>query len=176
MSLAAAPGKERRAAGPAGIDRIVAAHDERRQAVRLHGRDIALTRRPAPVPSMQAIRPWPTPQPGRAICRRRPGKAALLQDLVVEAKSLTIPKQQLDAITTAAPECEDRTGHGLLAKRRLHQRHQAIDPLAYARSAVSKVTLPRQFSGADPQIILEQSRASGCAALRLAVGFFCRLT
>jgi len=36
-------GKYRGADGPAGVDRIVAAHDERRQVVHLHGRDIGLT-------------------------------------------------------------------------------------------------------------------------------------
>src|SRR5690606_4564177 len=58
---------------------------------------------------------------------------------VVEAKSLAIPKQQLDAITTTPSKREHRTRRGLLAKRRLHQRHQAIDPLAHIRHTAGEI-------------------------------------
>src|SRR3954452_14057988 len=58
-------------------------------------------------------------QPRGPVSRRRPGKATALQDLVIEAKALAIPEQQLDAVAAPAAKGEDRARAGILTQNLL---------------------------------------------------------
>ncbi len=65
--------------------------------------------------------------------RLRPHEAAIFQPLREQTQAVTIPPQQLDSITTAAPKSEQLTRERMLGELRLHDRGQPIEPVAQVR-------------------------------------------
>ena len=66
-----------------------------------------------------------------AIDDRWPDKAALFQALAEQTKSTAIPRQNLQHITTPAPEYEERSGIGIGSQHVLNLSGEAIQSLAH---------------------------------------------
>lgn len=84
----------------------------------------------------------------RAVSRRWPGEATLLEDLVVDAEALAVPVKQLDPAATPAAEREHRTGTGVFPENRAGRGRQVGDAFAHIGDATGEIS-PNSGSGAD---------------------------
>jgi hypothetical protein len=78
-------------------------------------------------------------QRNRALLRRWPGKAALLQPLGEQAEALAVPVQNLDEITSAAAEAEDGTRERILLQHILRHDAQAVEAAPRVGDAAGQI-------------------------------------
>src|SRR5690606_38161317 len=78
-------------------------------------------------------------QTRRSIGRRGPGKAALLENLVIETKPLAIKIEDLDPIAATATKRKDRSTGRLVPKLILDDRCEARDPFPHISDATGQV-------------------------------------
>src|SRR5262249_25652158 len=112
-----------------------------------------------PVDPLEQHRELRPAQHHHALLGARPDESPPLQPFGEQAQPVTIPPQQLDQITAAAPEAKHVTGKRILPEHRLRLRRQTVEPLAHVSS-----TGRQPHSGARRQTV-HRSSSTTCRSV-----------
>lgn len=95
-----------------------------------------------------------------AVLGLRPGKTPALEDLLIEAEPLAIPRKELDPVAHASPECELCPAGQLLPRRVLGQRSQAGDALPHIRRTAGQIHANAGADHAASTTLIRRARSA----------------
>lgn len=127
--------------------------------------------RTSPIDPLPEHRELRRGQPNRPLLGARPRKSAPLKNLVIKAKPLAIPIEQLDPIPASPPECKDCATGGFLMQNILSKGRQSSDPFPHIRHAAGQI---HANTGARPDHAASTARIKDVSAAGSIVLSKCR--